>query len=45
MQGKKTYFAKKNWTDEESRLLLWAVEKYCQGKDVAPGKLDKNDWI
>lgn len=24
-QGKKTYYAKKNWTDEEAKLLLWAI--------------------
>jgi hypothetical protein len=44
-QGKKTYYAKKNWTDEESRLLIWAIDKYCKGKSITPQKLDKNDWI
>jgi hypothetical protein len=25
LQGKKTYYAKKNWTDDESNLLQWAI--------------------
>ena len=45
MQNKKTYAAKKNWTDDESRLLNWAINKYCTGKNVKAQKLDKNDWI
>jgi len=45
MQGKKTYHAKKNWTDDESKLLQWAIQKYCRGKNITPPKLDKNDWI
>ena len=44
-QGKKTYYAKKNWTEEESLLLLWAIDKYSKGKSITPQKLDKNDWI
>lgn len=44
-QGKKTYHAKKNWTDDEFRLLIWAVNKYCDGKKLSPSKLGKNDWI
>ena len=45
LQGKKTYYAKKNWTDEEAKLLLWAIQKYCRGKNITPQKLGKNDWI
>lgn len=45
MQGKKTYYAKKNWTDDEAKLLQWAIQKYCRGKGITPQKLDKNDWI
>jgi hypothetical protein len=44
-QGKKTYHAKKNWTDDEFKLLIWAVNKYCKGKKIATSKLGKNDWI
>jgi hypothetical protein len=36
LQGKKTYYAKKNWTDEEAKLLLWAIQKYCRGKNITP---------
>ena len=25
LQNKKTYAAKKNWTSDESKLLIWAV--------------------
>jgi hypothetical protein len=32
LQNKKSYYAKKNWTDDESKLLLWAIDKYCRGK-------------
>ena len=45
MQNKKTYYAKKNWTDEESKLLLWAIDKYCTGKNLNAKRLGKNDWI
>lgn len=45
LQGKKTYYAKKNWTDDESRLLLWAIQKYTRGKNIPAQKLDKNDWM
>jgi hypothetical protein len=45
LQGKKTYYAKKNWTEEEAKLLLWAIDKYCRGKKITPKKLGKNDWI
>ena len=45
LQSKKTYAAKKNWTDDESRLLVWAIQKYCSGKAITPQKLDKNDWM
>ena len=45
LQNKKSYYAKKNWTDEESKLLLWAIDKYCRGKNLIPRKLGKNDWI
>ena len=45
LQGKKTYYAKKNWTDDEANLLQWAIQKYCRGKNITPQKLDKNDWI
>lgn len=45
LQGKKTYAAKKNWTDGESRLLQWAIQKYCRGKNMPPQKLDRNDWM
>lgn len=45
LQGKKTYYAKKNWTDDEANLLQWAIQKYCRGKSITPQKLDKNDWI
>lgn len=44
-QSKKSYQAKKNWTEEESKLLLWAINKYCRGKKIQPQKLSKNDWI
>ena len=45
LQGKKTYYAKKNWTDDEAQLLQWAIQKYCRGKNVTAQKLDKHDWI
>lgn len=44
-QGKKSYQAKKNWTDEEFKLLIWAINKYCNGKKISAAKLNKNDWI
>ena len=44
-QEKKTYFAKKNWSKDESRLLLWAVENYSKGKGQPASKFEKNDWI
>ena len=25
LQGKKTYYAKKNWIDDEAKLLQWAI--------------------
>lgn len=45
MMQKKTYAAKKNWTTDESRLLVWAVKNYTVGKKIHPAKLDKNDWM
>ena len=45
IQGKKSYYAKKNWTDDEAKLLQWAILKYCKGKGITPQKLDKNNWI
>ena len=36
LQGKKTYYAKKNWTDDEAKLLQWAIKKYCDGKCISP---------
>ena len=45
LQDKKTFYAKKNWTDDETKLLHWALQKYCRGKGISPQKLDKNDWI
>lgn len=44
-QGKKTFQAKQNWTDDESQLLIWAIKKYCEGKKIQPSKLGKNEWI
>lgn len=44
-QSKKSYQAKKNWTEEESKLLLWAINRYCRGKKAQPQKLSKDDWI
>lgn len=36
LQGKKTYYAKKNWIDDEAKLLQWAIQKYCRGKGITP---------
>jgi hypothetical protein len=35
-QGKKTYQAKKNWTEDEFKLLIWAINEYCKGKKIIP---------
>lgn len=44
-QSKKSYYAKKNWTEEESKLLLWAVESFCNRKGIKPQKLNKDQWV
>lgn len=41
LQSKKGYMAKKTWSDEEYRLLLWAIQKYCKGKNKLPKSLSK----
>ena len=33
------------WSDDEYRLLLWAVQKYCRGQNRPPKSLTKDDWV
>ena len=43
---KKSYHAKRNWSDEEILLLNWSIITYCKKiNESNPFKLDSNDWI
>ena len=35
---------KKPWTDDETKLLYWSVEKYCTEKNVDSNILSTKDW-
>jgi hypothetical protein len=32
--AKKSFQEKKNWSDDEIKLLKWAIKKYCNGKKI-----------
>jgi hypothetical protein len=34
--AKKSFQEKKNWSDDEIKLLKWAIKKYCNGKKITP---------
>jgi hypothetical protein len=42
-QGRKGY-VKKNWTDDETKLLKWAVVTYTKQRNISYQQLTMNDW-
>jgi hypothetical protein len=35
---------KRNWSDEESKLLTWAIQKYSTKKSIKAENFTQFDW-